>query len=119
MDSALCSHHAPQRVCRARAQVLPLCASAKAVGMLCAATRRTFAFYTKIEMPNFAPQLRTALSSIVANTGSRSPGELAMTCSTSDVAVCRSSAPVSLRSQFIEQPRVLDGDDGLGGEILD
>ena len=37
-----------------------------------------------------------------------------MTLSTSAVAVCCCSDC----SQFIEQPRVLDGDDGLGGEVL-
>ena len=49
-----------------------------------------------------------------------------MTWSTSDVAVCCSSASVSstVRSvaavaQFVEQSRVLDGDNGLGGEVLD
>ena len=44
-----------------------------------------------------------------------------MTCSTSDVAVCCSSdlvrSSVAL-AQFVEQPRVLNGDDGLVGEIL-
>ena len=45
-----------------------------------------------------------------------------MTWSTSDVAVCCSNA--SVRSvctlpQFVEQPRVLDGDDRLGGEARD
>ena len=38
-----------------------------------------------------------------------------MTCSTSEVAVCCSSE----FAQLVEQPRVLDGDDGLGGEVLD
>ena len=45
-----------------------------------------------------------------------------MTWSTSDVAVCCSSDSVrSARAlaQFVEQPRVLDGDDRLGGEGLD
>ena len=45
-----------------------------------------------------------------------------MTWSTSDVAVCCSSASVrSVRAlaQFVEQPRVLDGDDGLSGEVRD
>ena len=37
-----------------------------------------------------------------------------MTCSTSAVAVCCcSDSP-----QLVEQARVLDGDDGLGGEVL-
>ena len=38
-----------------------------------------------------------------------------MTLSTSAVAVCCCSR----FAQFIEQSRVLDGDDGLGGKILD
>ena len=46
--------------------------------------------------PNFASQMRVAFSSIVWNTGVSSPGELEMTRSTSEVAVCCSSA--SLRS---------------------
>ena len=66
-------------------------------------------------MPNLASQMRTAFSSMAWNTGSSSPGELEMTLSTSDVAVCCSSDS----PQFVEQPRVLDGDDGLGGEVLD
>ena len=37
-----------------------------------------------------------------------------MTCSTSEVAVCCSSD----FAQLVEQARVLDGDDGLGGEVL-
>ena len=43
-----------------------------------------------------------------------------MTCSTSEVAVCCSSDSVSSRVrclQLVEQPRVLDGDHGLVGEI--
>ena len=47
---------------------------------------------------------------------------LLMTCKTSDVAVCCSSD--SLRSsvrcaQFLEQSRILDGNHGLFGKILD
>ena len=38
-----------------------------------------------------------------------------MTLSTSAVAVCCCEK----FAQLIEQPRVLDGDDGLGGEVLD
>ena len=40
-----------------------------------------------------------------------------MTCSTSEVAVCCSSLEIVVRAQLVEQPRVLDGDDGLGGEV--
>src|SRR6266702_2440376 len=43
-------------------------------------------------VPNFASQKRTALSSIALNTGSSAPGELEITRSTSEVAVCCSSA---------------------------
>ena len=48
------------------------------------------------------------------NTGSSWPGELLMIFRTSAVAVCcwRDFA------QLVEQPRVLDGDDGLGSEVL-
>ena len=62
-----------------------------------------------------------AFSSIASNTGSRSPGELEMTFSTSEVAVCCSSDSVRSRcaAQLVEQPGVLDGDHGLGGEVLD
>ena len=57
-----------------------------------------------------------------------SAGELEMTRNTSDVAVCCSNdfgevggalaEVVGALAQFVEQPRILDGDDGLGGEIL-
>ena len=48
-------------------------------------------------MPNLASQMRVAFSSMAWNTGSSSPGELVMTCSTSEVAVCCSSASDSSR----------------------
>ena len=38
------------------------------------------------------PHSRIAFSSIASNTGARSPGEALMTCNTSAVAVCCSSA---------------------------
>ena len=66
--------------------------------------------------------MRVAFSSMASNTGSSSPGELLMTLSTSEVAVCCSSdfgEIVGTLAQLVEQPRVLDGDDGLGGEVLD
>jgi hypothetical protein len=40
-------------------------------------------------------QMRSAFSSMALKTGSSSPGELAMTCSTSSVAACRSKAIVA------------------------
>ena len=66
-------------------------------------------------MPNLASHMRVAFSSIASNTGSSSPGDVLMTFSTSAVAVCCCSD----LAQLVEQPRVLDGDDGLSGEILD
>ena len=45
-------------------------------------------------MPNLASQMRVAFSSMALNTGSSSPGELEMTFSTSEVAVCCSSDSV-------------------------
>ena len=69
-------------------------------------------------MPNWAPQMRVAFSSMAWNTGSSSPGDELMTFSTSDVAVCCSSnsvrSSVRWRSSFSGR-RVLDGDDGLTG----
>ena len=65
--------------------------------------------------------MRVAFASMTWNTGSSSPGELLMTFSTSEVAVCCSSdfgEIVGALAQLVEQPRVLDGDDGLRGEIL-
>ena len=51
-------------------------------------------------VPNLASQMRVAFSSMAWNTGSSSPGELLMTRSTSEVAVCCSSASlVSLNSR--------------------
>ena len=42
-------------------------------------------------MPNLASQRRTAFANVASNTGCNSPGELEMTFSTSEVAVCCSS----------------------------
>ena len=53
------------------------------------------------------------------NTGSNSPGDELMTRSTSAVAVCCSSdREIAVPTQFVEQPRVLNGDDGLSGKIF-
>ena len=65
--------------------------------------------------------MRVAFSSMALNTGSNSPGELEMTLSTSEVAVCCSSDSeqiVGALAQLVEQPRVLDGDHRLRGEVL-
>jgi hypothetical protein len=47
-----------------------------------------------------ASQSRVAFASIVSNTGLRSPGELEMTRSTSEVAVCCSSDSLNSRVRF-------------------
>ena len=55
------------------------------------------------------------------NTGSRSPGELdddAQHLGGRGLLLQRLSEIVRALAQFVEQPRVLDGDDGLGGEVL-
>ena len=80
-------------------------------------TRRLRSSDTDAEL---ASQMRVAFSSMAWNTGSNSPGELEMTFSTSAVAVCCSSDSqiVGALAQLVEQPRVLDGDDRLGGEVL-
>ena len=71
-------------------------------------------------LPTLASQMRVAFSSIALNTGSSSPGELEMTRKTSDVAA---AAPgfgeiIGALTQFVQEPRVLHGDDGLRGELL-
>jgi hypothetical protein len=48
-------------------------------------------------VPNFASQMRVAFSSTERNTVSNSPGELEITRSTSEVAVCCSRASASSR----------------------
>ena len=79
-----------------------------------------FALHRKDTLPNSASQSRVAFSSIASNTGCNSPGERIMTFSTSLVAVCCSSASErsSVLAQLVQQPRVLDGDDRLGREVL-
>ena len=62
-----------------------------------------------------ASQSRAADSTSVSSTACRSKVERLMTLSTSAVAVCCCSD----FAQLVEQPRVLDGDDGLGGEVRD
>ena len=65
--------------------------------------------------------MRVAFSSIAWNTGSSSPGELEMTFNTSrgrGLLLQRFGEIVGALAQLVEQPRVLDGDDGLGSEVL-
>ena len=72
-------------------------------------------------MPNLASQMRVAFSSIAWNTGSSSPGELEMTfqhLSRRGLLLQRLGEIVGALAQLVEQPRVLDGDDGLGREVL-
>ena len=63
--------------------------------------------------------MRAAFASIASNTGSKLAGELEMTCSTSEVAVCCSSASLKFARALLlrlEQPHVLDRDHRLVGE---
>ena len=62
-----------------------------------------------------ASQRRAADWTSVSSTACRSNVERLITLSTSAVAVCCCSE----FTQLVEQPRVLDGDDGLGGEVRD
>ncbi len=64
--------------------------------------------------PNLASQMRVAFSSMDWNTGANSPGDELMTLQ----HLRRGGLLLQRLPQFVEQPRVLDGDDGLGGEIL-
>ena len=68
-----------------------------------------------VRTPISASHSRSAFSSIASNTGARLPGEALITCNTSAVAVCCSSASRCLG----DQPRVLDRDDRLIGECAD
>ena len=61
-----------------------------------------------------ASQSRAANSTSVLSTVCRSKVERLMTLSTSAVAVCCCKR----FAQFVEEPRILDGDDGLGGETV-
>src|SRR5262249_29932408 len=96
--------------------------SSKTGGALCIATTRNASRSCSTSEPNFASQRRTAFSSIALNTGSSSPGEVLMTCRTSDVAVCccsdsRSSlsrrvfsmAKTPCRAKLVTRPNCLVG----------
>ena len=63
--------------------------------------------------------MRVAFSNMALNTGANSPCDELMTLRTSLVAVCCCSdfgKIVGALAKLVEQARVLDGDDGLGGE---
>ena len=65
--------------------------------------------------------MRVALSSMASNTGCSSPGDVQMTLQHLDgrgLLLQRLGKIVGALAQLAEQPRVLDGDDGLGGEVL-
>ena len=57
---------------------------------------------------------RAADSTNVFSTSCKSNADRLITLRTSAVAVCCSSD----LAQLVQQPRILDGDDGLGGEVL-
>ena len=68
----------------------------------------------KQQLAELGPAERVAFASIVSNTGFRSPDELEITRSTSDVAVCCCSAPrSSCVAQLVEQTGIFDRDDRL------
>ena len=72
--------------------------------------------------PRLAPHRLVAVSMRLSKTSCSSNCERLMIFSTSAVAVCCSNASVrsfGALTQFVEQPRVLDGDDGLRGEVRD
>src|SRR5215471_11594203 len=71
--------------------------SANAVGALCRLTRRNWSPSLRNRLANLASHRRVAFASIASKTGCNSPGELEMTRSTSEVAVCCSSASASSR----------------------
>ena len=86
------------------------------------ATRRNCSPSKSNMLPKLAPQMRTAFSSMAANSGCRSPAELEITWSTSEVAVCCSSYfPQFARALLfgLEQPHILDGDHCLMSEGFD
>ena len=66
-------------------------------------------------IPLSAPQSRAAISTSVSNTGCRSNGRAA-----DDLEHVRGRGLLLQRfAQLVQQPRVLDGDHRLGGEVLD
>src|SRR5262249_3426183 len=76
---------------------LPCTFSTRAGSTPYIATDRASSPLQRDNMPYLAPQIRTAFRSIASNTGLSSPGELEITCRTSELAVCCSSASASSR----------------------
>ena len=68
--------------------------SANAAGALYRLTVRNWSPSLSRKLANLAPHRSVAFASITSKTGCKSPGELLMTLSTSDVAVCCSSDSV-------------------------
>src|SRR5262249_11479606 len=80
--------------------------STRAGGALCRPTRRNWSPSLRSKLANLDSHRRVAFASMASNTGSKSPGELEMTRSTSEVAVCCSNASVSFFSSSAVGSRV-------------
>src|SRR5262245_47774413 len=80
--------------------------STNAGGALCKLTRRNWSPSVRSKLANLAWQRRVAFTRMVSNTGCSSPGDLLMTCNTSDDAACWSSASASLFSRSARVSRV-------------
>src|SRR5262245_28529268 len=96
--------------------------STNAGGALCKLTRRNWSPSVRSKLANLAAHRRVAFANIASKTGCSSPGDLLMTCSTSEVAVCRSKCLGDLagaRLHLVEQPYVLDRDHCLIGKGRD
>ena len=66
--------------------------------------------------------MRVAFPSIASKTGFKSPGDELITCKTSAVAVCpvqRLAEIGGALTQFVQQLRVLDGDDHLAAKVFE
>jgi len=57
----------------------------------------------RYKFPKLAPQMRVAFASMASKTGCKSLGELEITRSTSDVAVCLSKYPLIPVNQIVMQ----------------
>jgi hypothetical protein len=85
--------------------------SSNAGGALCMLTRRNWSPSVRSRLANLASHRRVAFASMASKTGCGSPGDVLMTLSTSEVAVCCSSASASSReraSSFFSNSRACD-----------
>ena len=73
--------------------------SSNAGGALCMLTRRNWSPSVRSRLANLASHRRVAFASMASKTGCGSPGDVLMTLSTSEVAVCCSSASASSRER--------------------